>query len=130
MVSILVFVKRGGVLAGCKPKPEPDGCLWLCPRCNEAVIRVSFGVMNGCLHCACGAEVELIVDGKTVDIEELNVLPGRPPKLTTADIGALQLEMLHKRWANEAANAAQNTPAPAIDDEEFLRGCGILTEDK
>ena len=117
MVSICVFVKRNGILAGCKPKPEPDGCLWLCPRCNEAVIRVSFGVMNGRLHCACGSEVELIVDGQIVDIEELNVLPGTPPT---------------QRWEHEAVNKLnepQSTPAPAADDKEFLRGCGISLED-
>jgi hypothetical protein len=108
MTSVMVFVKRSGVLVACRNFQVPDGCFWRCAHCDTILMRASFGVLNGLTRCTCGSDVELLVDGQAVDVDELNVLAGRQPNAT-----------------------AEPTPAPQrVNDEDFLRECGIAMEEK
>jgi hypothetical protein len=83
MNSVMIFVKRNGLLVACPSQRTQDGAEWYCPHCESIVIRASFGVMNGTLICRCGSQVELVVDGVPVDPEKLNVLPGSPPQYSS-----------------------------------------------
>lgn len=111
---IAVFVKSNGILVPCKVHPAADGAVWVCP-CGTYIIRASHGVLSGMYRCYCGKDVELIVDGQTVDIEELQELP------TATNLPSPSAE------AMTAGDIKQN-------DEDFLRGFGIapdlaITED-
>ena len=107
MKSIMVFVKRGGILVACRNYRTPDGCFWRCAHCETILMRASFGIMNGFYRCTCGSDVELLVDGQAIEIEDLTVAP-----------------------AMFGGAAVEPTPAPQrTNDEDFLRGCGIAMED-
>ena len=105
MTSVMVFVKRSGILVPCKPCPTPDGAFWRCAHCNEILMRASFGVLNGMVRCFCGSEVELLVGGRPVDIEELNVL-------------------------NREQEPTPEPPTGEFDEAEFLRECGIAISEE
>jgi hypothetical protein len=113
MSSVMIFVKRNGLLVACPSERTQDGAEWYCPHCESIVIRASFGVMNGTLICRCGSQVELVVDGIPVDPEKLNVLPGTPRSFVT------QPKETPRRG---------RTRRKKLTDEDFLRECGIATE--
>jgi hypothetical protein len=100
MKSVAVFIKRNGVLIPCPVRPTPDGCVWRCVNCHEHVIRASFGVLSGLWRCQCGCEVELLVDGQAIDLEELNALQ---PQYQTEEDGGTK----------------------PVNDSDFLRELGI-----
>jgi hypothetical protein len=106
VTSVMVFVQRSGVLVACRAFPEPDGYHWNCPLCDQTVMRASFGVLNGLTRCTCGADTELIVDGRTIEISALNVLEQQPVQ--------------------------ESAPQPrgVVNDEDFLRECGIATQEE
>ena len=106
MTSVMVFIQHNGLLLACKVVRTQDGCYWLCANCDTTLMRASFGVLNGLTRCTCGDFVELIVDGKTIDIEELNVL-GQRSQDTTAP-----------------------QPQGEFDEATFLRECGIATQEE
>jgi hypothetical protein len=109
MKSVMVFVKRSGILVGCRNYPVPDGCFWRCAHCEAIIMRASFGVMNGLYRCTCGSDVELLVDGQAIEIEALDSSTNQEGELIP-----------------------HPNPAPApqrVSDEDFLRECGIAMED-
>lgn len=121
---ISVFVKRNGILVACRTFPAPDGATWQCGTCGfHPILRASYGVMSGLWRCECGAEVELLVDGKPVAIEEVaEVLPG------PADI---------EPQVSQHQVPQQNVPAKPkrkrqrkLTDEDFLRECGIANPEE
>src|SRR6266436_6241136 len=112
MTEVSVFVKRNGILVACRVFPAPDGCTWQCGVCGlHPLLRATFGVMSGFWRCQCGAETELMVDGKPVPIQEVaHVVPS----------------------SNGEVPSQQNVPAKPkrkrtrkLKDEDFLRECGI-----
>lgn len=122
MQSVMVFVKRSGVLIACRAFPSPDGATWQCGVCGtHPLLRASFGVMSGFWRCECGAEVELMVDGKPVAIEEVaQVMPAR-----------------HAPRDEDVMFPQQNAPAKPkrkrrrkLTDKDFLRECGIATTEE
>jgi hypothetical protein len=82
MKAIAVFVKKeeSGILVPCRVFPAPDGATWQCGVCGaHPLLRASFGVMSGLWRCGCGAEVELMVDGQPVAIEDVAQLQESAP---------------------------------------------------
>ncbi len=111
--SLAVFVKRNGILVACRAHPAPDGATWQCPTCGfHPLLRASFGVMSGLWRCQCGAEVELLVDGKPVAIEEVAELIPAPADVVPAEQQNVPAKPKRKRTRK-------------LKDADFLRECGI-----
>lgn len=113
---IAVFVKNNGILAPCRVSPQPDGAVWVCP-CGVFVIRATYGVLSGMWRCQCGREIEVIVNGVTIDMEELGEMPAQQQQQPT-----------------QPASGATAGAGGGFSDEGFLRGMGIapslaITED-
>jgi hypothetical protein len=82
MKRVAVFVRLGGpVRVACRAYPSPTGAVWHCAHCNAAIISASFGVLSGFWRCPCGADVGLFVDGKQIDMQEMNALAPIPPRV-------------------------------------------------
>jgi hypothetical protein len=125
MDCVAVFVKRAGILVPCRAYAEPDGALWRCACCEGALIRASYGILNGLWRCPCGCEVELLVNGLAIDLEAMN---GR----AFADH-----DNAHDHASDSARYATGYTTsqapgwndierrAAAVTDEDFLRGLKI-----
>lgn len=115
MRQLAVFVKRNGVLIACRAYPAPDGATWQCGACDfHPLLRASFGVMSGLWRCQCGAEVELMVDGEPVAIEEVAEIMPAPAEIVP-----------------EQANVdAKPKRKRKLKDADFLRECGIAIEEE
>lgn len=110
--SLAVFVKRNGILVACRPHPAPDGATWQCPTCGfHPLLRASFGVMSGLWRCQCGAEVELLIDGKPVAIEEVATVLPAPADFVSA---AQQQNVPAKRTRRRSQKLTTK-------DKDFLR---------
>jgi hypothetical protein len=117
MKAIAVFVKKSGVLVGCRVYPTDDGCLWQCGVCGTMpLLRASFGVMSGYWRCPCGAEVELLIDGQPVELQEINVLPNG--MAAEGNFAAPE----------ETPEKPKRKRRRKLNDEDFLRECGIARD--
>jgi hypothetical protein len=113
MKAIAVFVKKeeSGILVPCRVFPAPDGATWQCGVCGtHPLLRASFGVMSGLWRCSCGAEVELMVDGQPVAIEDVAQVIPAPADVT--HVTNVPAKPKRKRQRK-------------LKDEDFLRECGI-----
>ena len=109
--SIAVFVKKSGILVACRSHPQPDGAIWICALCDAAIIRASFGVLNGLWRCSCGNDVELLVNGVPVDLEA-------EQRKTFAEMQSQNVPAKPKRKRQRK-----------LSDEDFLRECGITIKE-
>lgn len=127
MTSVMVFVKHNGILVACQPHRAPDGCFWRCAHCDEILMRASFGVMNGMIRCTCGSDVELVVDGKIVEIGELNVLTDVHEHAIDS-LGYVEdhaIDSLGYAATPRQPKQSAQQPRGEMNDEDFLRKCGI-----
>jgi hypothetical protein len=124
MNAIAVFVKKSGVLVPCKAYPEPDGAVWRCAICDLAIVRASFGVLNGMWRCQCGCEVEVVMDGCPVDLEAAaTTIHDRDIVGTVGDEPPQNLEL-------NAPEKPKRKRARKLTDEDFLRECGIAIKEE
>ena len=102
MSEVAVFIRtESGILAPCPSHRTPDGAVWSCQLCRAVLMRASFGVLSGLYRCRCGSDVELLIDGRSVDIE------------------AMGQEGVPMRYEPALA------PSKDFKDEDFLRELGI-----
>lgn len=115
MKAVTVLIKRNGLIFPCMPHPAPDGATWQCGCCGaHPILRASFGLMSGVWRCVCGGELELIVDGVVVPIEEVAEVENTafPIDATAAPAANVPAKPKRKRHRK-------------LKDEDFLRECGI-----
>lgn len=114
--SVMIVAKREGLILPCFPRVEPDGYSWTCPACPTIVARVSYGLMNGLWRCECGAEIEVCVGGKVIDIKHVTALALRHNEEV-----ALQEEV--------PVNVIPFPKRITTRDKEFLEACNIALDD-
>lgn len=120
MTSVLLVAKRNGVIAPCRSCPQPDGMVWQCGFCSVVCTRVSFGIINGLWRCNCGAEIELFIDDKLVNLQKLS--------LDDTAFG-VSLEALTTR-TEKPANVLEFPDRVTDKDKEFLEGCNIALDEE
>jgi hypothetical protein len=117
--QVAVFVKRSGILMPCKVYPSATGCSWICANCEKIqIMSADLGVLSGFWCCPCGVEVELIVDGQTINIQEMNALEQEGLR------SALDEERPYTE-RDLQQDAIRTLKKKKVTDEDFLRECGI-----
>jgi hypothetical protein len=82
--------------------------------CGTICCRASFGMINGVRQCQCGAEVELQVDGKVVDLSRFAM--SRDKTFAVMAIGL--------RFGKDGDQPVTY----AETDRDFLKECGIAAQ--
>lgn len=119
MKEIAVFVQRSGILLPCKVYPSATGCSWICANCEKIqIMSATLGVLSGFWRCPCGVDVELIVDGKIIDIQEMNALEQHGLR------SALDEQRPYTEYDLQQ-DAIRILKKKQVTDEDFLRECGI-----